>query len=383
MIVWATVGCTAWIVVALVHIYMLARLPDLDAMAIAPTPLPSLSVIICACNEADRIEAALQSLLAADYPDLEIVLVDDRSSDSTGAIIDAMAARDARITPLHVTTLADGWLGKVAAMNQGVARARGRWLLFTDADVHFARDALARAVRYAEADHADHVCLFPLLHSESFVVNTLVAAVVRVVGLTQRPWRAPDPKAKETLGAGAFNLVRRAAFDRTPGFAWLKLEVADDIGLGHMLKQHGAHARVVIGTKSVRVAWYETFQELMRGLEKNSFAQMAQFQLWRGLVIAAIGALAPFSPLVALLRPEPWLKALGAAALVAHVAGAVVTRVRLGGRLLPALLAPLGEVGMAFVLARATVLGVRRGGVLWRGTLYPSAALRAGRRVRF
>src|SRR6185369_2740694 len=108
------------------------------------------SVVVPACNEARTIERALTSLLAQDYPDLEIVLVDDRSSDETGAIIEHLAASDRRISAIHVRELPAGWLGKVHALQRGLERARGELVLFTDADIHFAPGALRRAVAWVE-----------------------------------------------------------------------------------------------------------------------------------------------------------------------------------------------------------------------------------------
>ena len=378
---WAT--AILWLLAALLNVYMMTQLPRLDQQRPPrPPTMPRLSVIIAACNEAETIEPAFESLLAETYPQLEIIIVDDRSTDGTSEIVDRMAAEDPRIKAIHVKTLADGWLGKLAALDAGVKAATGEWLLFTDADVHFVPGALEQAIAYAEAERADHICLFPRLHSESFVVDLMVAAAVRVVGMSQKPWRAKNPKAKETLGAGAFNLVRRSAYDRTPGFEWLKMEVADDIGLAQMLKAHGAIVRVVIGTSLVSVEWYRSVRDAFRGLEKNAFAQMARYSLLRAIVFVALSIPVSLGPFLALFIPE--LRPIAAIAYGAHVLSSVIVARFLAARPLAMILAvPFGDLLMTVLLLRAAVLGRRRGGLLWRGTLYPIAALKAGARVKF
>src|SRR4029077_180127 len=102
-----------------------------------------------------------------------------------------------------------------------------------------------------------------------------------LIGLP-RPWEATDPRSAKAIGTGAFNLVRRTAFERTPGFEWLRLEVADDIGIGLMMKRFGGRPGLVLGRGQVRCNSYPTFFDAARGLEKNGFAQAARFSPWRG-----------------------------------------------------------------------------------------------------
>src|SRR2546423_821839 len=136
-----------------------ARLADLSPDGAGL--MPPLSVVVPALNEEATVEAAMRTLLALDYPDLEIIGVDDRSTDETGAILDRLAAEDARLRVTHVRELPPGWLGKNHALHVGSAVARGEWILFTDADVHFERDALRRAVRYAVYRRLDHLVVVP------------------------------------------------------------------------------------------------------------------------------------------------------------------------------------------------------------------------------
>jgi cellulose synthase/poly-beta-1,6-N-acetylglucosamine synthase-like glycosyltransferase len=253
-----------------------------------PPSWPSLSVVVPACNEARTIERALASLLAQDYPGLEIVLVDDRSSDGTGAIMERLAASDRRISTIHVRELPAGWLGKVHALQRGLERARGELVLFTDADIHFAPGALRRAIAWVEDRRLDHLAVLAEVRQSSFWVGVCLWSAFRGIVTLARPWEAMDPRSTKAIGTGAFNLVRRAAFERTPGFEWLRLEVADDIGLGLMMKRSGGRPGLVLGRGQVLSEAYPKLADAVRGLEKNGFAQAARFSAWRGLAVAVL-----------------------------------------------------------------------------------------------
>jgi glycosyltransferase involved in cell wall biosynthesis len=381
---WALLGALPCLVLLAATIALVRRCPRLaDARAPDPDPWPVLSVVVAARDEADTIGPALASLLAQDYPALEVVVVDDRSGDGTGAIVDRVAARDSRLRAVHVAEVPSGWLGKVHALARGVERARGAWVLFTDADVHFAPGTLRRAVAWAEANRLDHLSVLAEAVVRSFWAGVCHASMLRSLLALARPWEAADPRSRRAIGTGAFNLVRRVAFDRTPGFEWLRLEVADDIGLGLMMKRAGARSGFLLGRGQLVVAWYPTLALAARGLEKNGFAQAARFSLWRGMGLAVLGVVGAFGVFAAFVPVGvPWLPAVGAVALCSHVASAAIGARALGYPLLHGLLSlPLGDVVMSWIVLRATLLGVRRGGAMWRGTVYPTALLRAGRRV--
>ena len=132
-----------------------------------PPDWPMVSVIVPACNEADKFESAARTLLAQDYANLEIILVDDRSTDSTGQIADRLADSDPRVRVLHITELPDGWLGKVHALDRGLAQCSGEIVLFTDADVHHRSDTIRRAVAFMQSEKLDHVAGCPSLRSSA------------------------------------------------------------------------------------------------------------------------------------------------------------------------------------------------------------------------
>jgi hypothetical protein len=384
LVLFVGVGSLYWLATALGVVRVVCSVPVLARASPADPPRwGRLSVIIPACNEADTLERAMRSKLDQDYPDVEFVLVDDRSTDATGAIVDRLAAQDPRVRALHVTALPPGWLGKLHALDAGLAHATGEWLLFSDADVHLSPGVLRRAVALCEQRGVDHLAVFPEVWSTGAWLDTVMAAFTRVVLVAGRVWAAGDPKSRAAVGVGAFNLVRRSAFERTGGFEWLKLEVADDVGLAQMLKRTGARALVANGRDQVGLLFYRSVGEMARASEKA--AVPFGFSLVRSALACAAVLALELAPFVGAATPSgvPGLQAASVAVALVAVVSAGVLNGWIGHRLLPALLVPLGSVMMVGVMLRGAVVSCLRGGVTWRGTLYPSKALLEGRRLQF
>jgi len=360
------------------HLSWLERLTPRE-----PERWPRLSVVIPACNEGESLRSAIATLLGQDYTDLELVLIDDRSSDATGRIADELAAADPRVVALHVAELPPNWLGKVHALEVGTRAARGEWLLYTDADVHFAPGALRRAVAWAIEERLDHLTVAPELHAASFWHDATQAAFATAYLQRTRAERAGRPGSRAYVGIGAFNLVRREFFERTSGFDWLRLEVLDDVGLGLMVTRHGGRSRLALGLHQVEVRWYGSLREMARGLEKNLFAFVGHYRLWRAVAVAAAVAAFVLGPFAALVHPSWPVVALGTAALLSLLSYAALVSLAIGRSFLVLLAQPLGQLLLAGMLVRSAVACTRRGGVSWRGTTYGLDALRAGQRVRF
>ena len=346
--------------------------------------------MIPACNEADSLESALLSVLAQDYPEMEVILIDDRSTDGTAAIVDRMAARDGRILAIHVQQLPEGWLGKVHALSLGAAKAGGSWLLFTDADVHMAPGTLRRAIAYAAHEGIDHLAAVPDMWPVSLPVDALVSLFFRTFGVAMRLWAVANPKSDAFIGVGAFNLVRREALDRSEGFSWLRMEVGDDAGLGMMLKESGARPGLVSAHGLLGLHWYRTLREMAHGAEK-AYASAARCSLARVFMLILVLVAMEWAPLVALafcwtgfrpVRPIPGLLWSGVAMLAAAIGSSAILARWSHRRLLPTFLFPFAAIVAAGIMLRSGWLGYRRGGILWRGTLYPKHLLLAGQRLK-
>jgi glycosyltransferase involved in cell wall biosynthesis len=364
----------------------LRSVPNLRELERAPpVRWPRVSLIVPARDELAELEPAITSRLGDGYPELEVIIVDDRSSDGTGALADAIAARDARVVVEHVSALPDGWLGKVHALARGVARARGEWLLFSDADVHYSPGTLRRAIAYLESEQADHLSVVPEMRARTFLVGVVQAVFLRLVVAGSRLHSVADPHSSAAFGGGLFSLVRRSALERTPGFEWLRLEVIDDVALGQMLKAHGARARVVNAVGSIWLDFYPSVSALVRGGEKNSFALLGAFSYLR--LAIAVGVLLSVEvgaclPLACSGTPWPARAASVLALALITLNGLLVNRwLARSAREVP--LWPAAIVVLALGGVRSAWLALRRGGIVWRGTRYSLASLRTGRRLRF
>lgn len=379
----AVFGCLAWLALYLAGAMALLRIPKLaDAVDMKPEMLPTLSIVIPACNEADTIESALTSLLVQDYPGLEIILVNDRSSDGTGAIMAQMANRDPRLHVVTITSLPAGWLGKVHALQQAYTQSKGDFVLFSDADVHFNAGVLCSALIFAQQQQLDHLSLLPKLQVTTTAQRALMQSFF--TGYIRRFAACRDPvNSSVYFGFGAFNLIRRTAFDNTGGFEWLRMEVVDDIGLGALMKSRG-RSGFAVAHRQLSLLWYPDLKSTLIGFEKNLFGAICGYRYWvvlPGVLLLILLGLAPL--MLLLLAYAPWHTLLALAALGSLLAESLVARLRFSLSLGGGILSPLAHLLMAWAMLRSSFMVWRRSGIVWRGTFYPIASLRAGRRVSF
>jgi glycosyltransferase involved in cell wall biosynthesis len=342
---------------------------------------PTVTMVVPACDEEREVEAAMRSTLAQEYPTLRIVAVDDRSRDRTGEILDALAASDSRLRAVHVTALPEGWLGKLNALEKGVAAADGDFLLFADADTHLGPDTLKKAISYADLNGVDFLSVLPEIASAGFWGDTVFNAVSATFCLGTRPWKIRDPRSTAIAATGAFMLVRRSAFDRTPGFSWLRLEVADDFGLCLMVKTFGGKCDLLAGRGEVKLRWYASLGEMVVKMQKNFYAIIGQFSLARGLGQAAMVAWLGLFPLALLFTNASWATAVVGITCALTLLSTLIAAVWTGRPLLPSIAWPLGFLLLGFMILRAGIIGHRQGGITWRGVLYPASLLAPAQRV--
>jgi glycosyltransferase involved in cell wall biosynthesis len=377
-----------WIWRTLAVLQNFPRLPNLLDETYAKQPenivLPRISVIVPARNEAHAIEETLRSLMAQQGLSIEILTVNDRSTDGTGEIMERVAAegraQGKSIGVIHVDELPSGWMGKTHAMALAARQATSPWLLFTDGDIFFHKDCLRRVIQYAERE-ADHCALFPTLISKSFGERMMLSAIQVLTFLVWRFWRIADPKSlRDSLGVGAFNLVRSDVYRRIGGFEALRMEVLEDLRLGYEIKRHGFRQRIAFGRDLARVHWAPGALGIAHNLTKNIFAVFR----FKPLVLlgASIGlVIFGLTPLAALFGPWP-VRLGGIAAffgswLMFRYSGKNITGIPSGY----VLVFPAAACLIVYSMLRSMVLNLARGGVVWRGTFYPLAELRrqAGR----
>ncbi len=341
------------------------------------TPLPSLTVVVPACNEENRIAEAVRSLLTQTYPSLQVIAVDDRSTDRTGEILDKIAYDDSRLEVIHIHSLPQGWLGKPHALQAGLEHASGKWALFTDGDVIFEPDVLRRAMFYALCTGVDHLVVFPRPETERLSERIVTSVFGLLLAIRQELGGVEDPKSKGHVGAGAFNLVHREALDSIGGLKPLRLEIVEDIELGRRIKHHGFRQTFLYSHTLLHLRWQVGVSGFVGGLTKNAFAAN-KFSV--GLTLMQIGAviltnvLAPLS----ILSPTGWAK-LCAVPIWIFLFGSYTISQRINGTpVWTALFHPLGALVVVYTMLRSMLHTLWQGGVQWRGTFYPLDMLRSG-----
>jgi glycosyltransferase involved in cell wall biosynthesis len=338
---------------------------------------PHISLIFAARDEEETLPRALATLAGIDYPQLEIIGVDDRSQDATRRLLDEFAGAHRRFRAVHVTALPAGWLGKTHALQKAYESSSGEWLLFTDADVRFTPDVLRRAIMLVNKRGLDHLSLFGYVDMVGFWEKTAITFFGFAFYATNEPHRVGNPRSRSYMGVGAFQLVRRSAYEAAGTHRRLAMEVIEDMKLGKIVKQAGFRSEVGIAQDAVSIRWHAGLGNLVRGITKNFFAAagynvaLVAFAA-SGLLLSNVGLF------IAALFAHGWTRAfaiIGTAALLILHAGVCVAM-----RVSPicALTHPLGAVLVCYMLLRSTVVTLWRGGVTWRGTFYPLEELRRG-----
>jgi glycosyltransferase involved in cell wall biosynthesis len=382
--------------------------PEWDRKPISPAGNPRVSIIVPARNEQDSIEQALNTLLALDYDNYEVIAVNDRSTDRTGEILERMKndfdpskiakacepdrkeqsqdshfSRKTRemgfpdLRVIHHRELPSGWLGKTHAMWTAANQASGDWLLFTDADVMFKPDSLRRALAYAEAEGADHVVLFPRMIMMRPGEYMMIAFFQTMFTFGHRPWKVADPSTDDHMGVGAFNLVRRHVYDAVGTYKALRMEVLDDMKLGKVVKKAGFAQRNVFGGDLISIRWAHGAMGIVNNLTKNFFAVLS-FQWWR-TIISAIGlAFLNFGPFLGIFLAHGWARLPYAVALGSMFLIYVGMSRRSSVPVYYLLLHPLSAALFIYTLLRSMILTLWNDGIEWRGTKYPLEELRKG-----
>jgi len=349
---------------------------------------PLVSIIVPARNEERDIEQSLSRLLELDYDNYEVIAVNDRSTDRTGEIMEGVTkspqfSQRTRemghpvLRVLHHRDLPTGWLGKTHAMWTATNEAKGDWLLFTDADVQFKPDSVRRALAYAEAERADHVVVFPQMIMKRPGEFMMIAFFQTMFVFGHRPWKVADPKSKDHMGVGAFNLIRRRVYDAVGTYEALRFEVLDDMKLGKIVKNAGYAQRNVYGADLISLRWAKGAMGMVNNLTKNFFALLS-FQSWRLLLFAFALAFLNIMPFVGIWLAHGWARLPYALAL-ASIFGIYVGMSWESD--IPAyyfVLHPIGAAIFIYILLRSMTLTLTRGGVVWRGTFYPLEDLRKG-----
>ena len=352
--------------------------PDWDRPV--PSNAPKICIIVPARDEEGEIESALRSLVNLEWPNYEVIAVNDRSSDRTGELMQHVAREHDsahRVKIINITELPEGWLGKPHAMSVAAKQATGEWLLFTDADVVFRPDSLRRAMAYCAESKADHLVLFPTHIDWSVSKKIMLAGFNMLFLFGHRPWKTADPKSRDHMGVGAFNLIKRSVYDSVGGFEKLKMEIIEDMRMGKIIKDAGFAQRNVFGRDLLLLPWGSGAMAISGNLTKNFFALM-QFSVWRALGINFLILLFNITPFIGIWFAPGWAK-IGFVASLASIF-CMYIGMSLYSPIWPFyfFFHPISSGLLVFTMFRSMLHTLRNNGVIWRGTHYSLAELRKG-----
>jgi glycosyltransferase involved in cell wall biosynthesis len=359
------------------HLRWVHRLPRLVASADGrrqeSTPLSRglVSVVIAARDEASRIEETVRRLLAQEDALLEVLVVDDRSTDGTGEILRRLVEDDARVRAFRVDSLPEGWLGKCHACHLAAEAATGEWILFTDADCWLKPDVLVRALLAAESEGVEHITMTPGASPRTLAARGWHLAFL----ISAADWLSAVNRDRPQghFGVGAFNLVRTSLYRQCGGYEALRMTIVDDIKLGLLVRRAGGRTRAFLGGDDVDCTWGATAGSMVKIMEKNYFAA-ADFRVLigpaavAGIMLFGAAIVGPFTgSLVGL--------AAGGAMLTLSFPAYVLAR-RLGWSAAAALITPFIYPLLLYAVLNSTWVTLRQGGVRWRETFYSLEALR-------
>ena len=349
-----------------------------DIPPIQQNNLPKVSVIIPACNEATTIEPALRSVLAMEYANLEVIVINDRSTDETGAILQEIQKEYPHLQIHEIFQLPEGWLGKNHALQHGAEHAQGEYLLFTDADIILEKTSLARAISHMLENRLDHVSILFKNIAPGGLLNALFLEVGVGLMLLFKPWKAKDPNSKRYIGVGAFNLVKISAYSAVGGHRSIALHPIDDVMLGKLIKHHGLSQDCLLGHDFVQVKWYGTVREFIDGCMKNVFA-LYNYSITRVIFGVLIVSILNILPVWAFFFSSGIIRGLFGAIIIIRILSYVNGFSNIGVNPWYSawwLVTPYVSI---YITVKAAVITTKNNGIVWRGTFYSLDELKTNR----
>lgn len=358
-----------WAIVLIDFIVGYRKIPQLKGFKSKPFNEP-ISVILAAKDEEKDIETTILSLLAQNHVELEIIAVNDRSEDRTGEIIDQLASAYPNVHSLSLSSLPSGWLGKNHALHTGFHLSTAPYLLFTDADIIFEREAVGKALALMKQENADHITAAPDLRANTFWLRGFISFFLLGFGYLKRPWSANQDNSKGGMGVGAFNLLTRECYEGIGGHESIRLRPDDDLELGTRVKRHGYKQRLVSALNQLSVEWYPSLKEALRGFEKNAFAGL-NYSVPLALIAISGVFLSQVLPFLLLFISPLEIQIISAVNIVLLFCLYALTIQSLTTYSKGYILGlPLFALLFIYMLIRALLLTWIRGGIEWRGSQY-------------
>jgi chlorobactene glucosyltransferase len=344
------------------------------------TRLPKVSVILPARNEECYIARCLDSLLAQDYSNFEIIAINDSSTDKTGEIMKEYAARDPRMVHVDAPPKPEGWAGKNWACHQGYLRAKGEVLLFTDADTEHSPSAMSLAVGQLASQGLDALTAVPKLICNDFWTKITLPALATLLHTRFSPLRVNDPNAKTGYFFGSFFAITRSTYEAVGTHEGVRQELVEDGALGGKVKEGKFKLRMVRGERQIEAVWARDLPTLWHGLRRLMISLYYQNRSGAYMMAAAVFFIlfAPFAfltylPFAAFANNVSFQILLGLElAVIALIIATTAVQCRLGVFESPAyaLASPLSGALVSFGFLSAIADARKKGAVSWRDRQY-------------
>lgn len=358
-------------------------------IVVEPTPppvnAPLISVCIPARNEGRNIRACVEAVLAQDYPNFEVIVLDDRSSDATPEILRQLAAQHDRLKVINGSDLPKGWAGKPHALFQASASARGEWLCFVDADTFLSPTTLSSCYIKALATQADMFTIMTFQILGSFWEKTIMPLVMTALSVGFSPRKVNDPNKKDAIANGQFILIKHSTYATIGGHASVKASIVEDKDISEQVKRNGHRLIVADGLKVVRTRMYTSLPEMWEGWTKNIYlglrdepALMA-LGIFGAFLTLMVSVFLPVWPILGLywyLKHGDWMamavviESLILWAYLIHVRVQVAIKMEISPWY--ALTTPLGAGVFGAMMFTSAWKVISRKGVTWKGRVYKS-----------
>jgi len=381
---------TILFIAALIIIYWIHNQYHLDIIVeIKPAPPPASSPLISICiparNEENNIRNCVESALGQDYPNIEVIVLDDRSTDSTLTQLAEIASLDSRLLPVSGTDLPEGWAGKPFALFQASAVARGEWLCFVDADTFLAPQAISSCYSKAIETKAD---MFTTMNKQilgSFWEKVVMPLVMTALSVGFSPRKVNDPNTRDAIANGQFIMIRRSVYDAIGGHEKVKDQIVEDKAISEQVKWNGHRLVVADGSQVISTRMYTSLPSMWEGWTKNIYLGLSDHPSM--LLLGAFGATlsviaALFLPLWTLLGAN-WLFNGGTWLAIAVIVQSLLVwgwliyfRAQVARKMnisaWYALTTPLGAGVFAAMMLTSAWKVLSGQGVTWRGRKYHS-----------
>ena len=378
---------TAFFISAIIIIYWLHNQYHLD-IVVEPTPPPMHSPLISVCiparNEERNIRTCVEAMLSQNYPNFEVIVLDDRSNDSTPLILADIASRDSRLHSISGSDLPKGWVGKPFALFQASAQARGEWLCFMDADTFATPATLSSCYGKAIQTNADMFTIMTFQVLGSFWEKVVMPIVMTALSVGFSPRKVNDASRKDAIANGQFILIKRSTFEAIGGYESLKDQIVEDKAMAEKVKWSGHRLIVADGMRIMRTRMYTSLPEMWEGWTKNiylglhdqpSMLMLGVFGGFLALITAFFLPIWPLTGILWVLKGGGWLAALVIIKAMLLWSILIYERAKIARKMeIPlwyAFTIPLGAAVFAAMMLASTWKVISGRGVTWKGRVYP------------